>query len=349
MSQTNQLPISSPLSLGDLLDRAFRLYRARFGLFLLTAAIFQVPLGIISGLFTGNFMIGYMDMMENIAQNPGEQPEVVMNEMLFPLIGYAGGVMLVSIIWLILNGIVSLALTSQSIATLHQEEQTLAQSLRTGWNRFWTYLLMNVLRFLGIGVTTIGVLLAMMFIGVVIAFVVGPFLGDGPNFSGGSGGLGEAAGMIGFMILFCCIYILAIAIFLGPILYLAARWIVATPGIVEQKWKAGESLRESWLLTRDYAWRCIGYLVLLSLLSFLIISLPQIIFQQLLTMLLPTEFAELVFTLSTVLGSLFNVVWQPFYIAAVVLLYYDLRVRKESYDLELQLQQLESEVEQPQL
>ena len=47
---TTHFPLSGPMSVGDLLDRAFRLYRARFGVFLLTAAIFFFPAGIISAV-----------------------------------------------------------------------------------------------------------------------------------------------------------------------------------------------------------------------------------------------------------------------------------------------------------
>ena len=40
---TTQSPLSGPMTVGDLLDRAFRLYRARFSHFLLTAMLFLVP------------------------------------------------------------------------------------------------------------------------------------------------------------------------------------------------------------------------------------------------------------------------------------------------------------------
>ena len=50
-------PFSRPLSLGDLLDRTFRVYRARFGVLTLTAAVLLVPVGLITGALTGQFMI----------------------------------------------------------------------------------------------------------------------------------------------------------------------------------------------------------------------------------------------------------------------------------------------------
>jgi len=245
------------------------------------------------------------------------------------------------------NGLVSLALTSQSISILHQKDQTLGQGLRVAWQRFWTYLLMNITRFLSIAIVSIGVLIVLFIVGGLLTFLASATLGLSGDFLEGLEGAGPAgeAGFIGLMILACCVYFIVIIIMLLPALYLSARWIVATPGIVEQEWKAVESLRESWRLTSGNSWRCVGYLLLLYLLSMVIISLPQGIIQQLLIVFLPPAMTEYAFVVSTALGSLFTVLWQPFYMAAVVLLYYDLRVRKESYDLELRLQQLEAEVE----
>jgi hypothetical protein len=47
--------------------------------------------------------------------------------------------------------------------------------------------------------------------------------------------------------------------------------------------------------------------------------------------------------LSTALGQLVTIVWLPLQVVAMVLLYYDLRVRAESYDLALQIEQLETQ------
>ncbi|MEZ4663216.1 MAG: hypothetical protein R2911_37190 [Caldilineaceae bacterium] len=43
----------------------------------------------------------------------------------------------------------------------------------------------------------------------------------------------------------------------------------------------------------------------------------------------------------TTVSALFSVIWQPFLVGAIVLFYYDLRIRK-GYDLELRVQQLEA-------
>ncbi|MDE0072351.1 MAG: hypothetical protein OXO48_21755 [Caldilineaceae bacterium] len=66
-----QFPLSGPMSVGDLLDRAFRLYRARFGVFLPTAAIFLVPAAVFSILFGEGSVAGTLSpLLEVDAASP---------------------------------------------------------------------------------------------------------------------------------------------------------------------------------------------------------------------------------------------------------------------------------------
>lgn len=58
------LPLTGPLTVGDLLDRAFRLYRSRFGLFLLTGAVLIAPIAIVSGIFLARFFANYMQTLD---------------------------------------------------------------------------------------------------------------------------------------------------------------------------------------------------------------------------------------------------------------------------------------------
>jgi membrane-anchored glycerophosphoryl diester phosphodiesterase (GDPDase) len=104
-----------------------------------------------------------------------------------------------------------------------------------------------------------------------------------------------------------------------------------------------EALRRSWQLTNRHVWRSVGYVVLLSILSAIVISLPLSVLQQFFLALTPFPM-EVTFAISSAVGSIFSVIWQPLYAAGVVLLYYDLRVRQESYDLALRVEQLEVEL-----
>jgi hypothetical protein len=47
------------------------------------------------------------------------------------------------------------------------------------------------------------------------------------------------------------------------------------------------------------------------------------------------------------LGQIMSIIWLPMQSAALVLLYYDLRVRGESYDLALRIEQMEGQTPPP--
>ena len=64
------LPLTGPLTVGALLDRAFRLYRSRFGLFLLTGAVLIAPIAIVSGIFLARFFANYMQTLDMLMREP---------------------------------------------------------------------------------------------------------------------------------------------------------------------------------------------------------------------------------------------------------------------------------------
>ena len=109
---TTQFPLSGPMSVGDLLDRAFRLYRARFGVFLLTAAIFLAPAGILSVLFGAESIVGILALLLEIAA----------------------------------TALVSLAFTAQGIAALHGRPESIGVGIRRGLSRFWPYVVMGIVQ-----------------------------------------------------------------------------------------------------------------------------------------------------------------------------------------------------------
>jgi hypothetical protein len=335
---TNRPLISGPLGLGDLLDRAFRLYRARFGSFLLTAAIFLIPFSLISGLLTGQFITGYVDAISAITVSPGEVPDSIFGE-LFGAVGSFFGVMFVlGFAGLLINAVVALALTSQSIAVLHEEPLTLSDGVRRGLRRFWSYVWMNIVQYVLIFLATLAVLIPLFILVFAVIFAGAAF---------GSVALDDnIIGAIAAVLVIVCGYIFALVIAFVPTIYLSARWIVATPVLLAENLGAMDALRRSWQLTQKQKWRVVGYLILLGLITFVVISLPIGLLQQILLVALPTAAGlGLSTAISTALSSVFTVVWTPFYICAVVLLYYDLRVRAEGYDLDLRVQQLESQVQ----
>ena len=297
--------LPGPLSVGDLLDRAFRLYRARISLFVLTAAIFCVPLAFISILFT----------REAIAVD-----------------------FLVALLVIPATGAASLAVTVLSVEALHGRSLTAVQGIRRGVRRFWSFIGMMIVQLAAIFVITT-VVMAPIFL-VVYTLLAG---------SAGMLGAGETASTIsdeglGWLILgvFLFFFILAMC----PIVYLSARWLAAPAALVAEGTGPIQALRRSWHLSRRNVRRMIGYVILLYTLLITLLITPAATLQWIIVIALPSNTSELFTGLTTALFSLFSTIATPFYIGAVVLLYYDLRIRNESYDLELRVADLEQQMAQ---
>ncbi|MCB0114727.1 MAG: glycerophosphoryl diester phosphodiesterase membrane domain-containing protein [Caldilineaceae bacterium] len=334
----NPLPIAGPLSLGDLLDRAFRLYRARFTPFLLTAAIILIPYSLISGLLSGRFLTGYMDAFGLLMESPDAVNEGMMADMLGGFGSMFGGFVVLGILGLVFNGVVTLALISQSTAALHEEQQPIGVSLRRGVSRFIPYAWMSIVQFFVIGLVTTVVLIPVFLLFGLIAFAGAAI---------GSAAFGDDGGIVGgiaLVLVFVCGYIFALLFAAAPATYFSARWIGATPALMAEDLGAMEALGRSWRLTGGRIWRVIGYTVLLSIITAIVVSLPAALIQQVFLLAAPTLGFGLVTAASTAITSIFTVVWTPLSACAVVLLYYDLRVRSEGYDLNLRIQQMESQL-----
>jgi hypothetical protein len=301
-----------------------------------TAAVFLVPLALFSGLFTGSFMVGYLDFMESLVTTlPDATSEVILGQFLPAALGLSGLSLLIALVGVLLNGLVALALTVHSIAYIQGDEHSFGRGIRLAMSRFWAYLGMNILR--GLAYMTVGVIV----LGTMLLLFVGfGLLIGGAGLMAGSDAGGLA--MAGIFIAVICGYLFALLLIFLPIAYLSARWAVVIPGMIDQKLGPVSSLSTSWRLSSGNIWRCLGYVVLLTLLGAIVFTVPLSLVQQVLLIIFPDLIGPITGA-SAALASIFSILWQPFYVASFVLLYFDLRVRAESYDLDLRLRQLESE------
>jgi hypothetical protein len=109
-------------------------------------------------------------------------------------------------------------------------------------------------------------------------------------------------------------------------------WSVAVPAVVVEGHKPAEALKRSFRLVRGNWWRVFAVLVVLSLVMFglgVVVAVPF----ALASWLAPGE-ASGVGDLIRLLGDITVLaVVPPVYAIAGTLLYYDLRVRKENYDM----------------
>lgn len=334
---TTTFPISGPMGLGDLLDRAFRLYRAGFARLVLTAAVILVPVSVVSGILTGSFVTGYMDALTLLLGDSG-QTTPAMDDFFGQIIGGGALILLISLLASLLTSIVTLALTVQCVNLLHDRTVSVGEGLRRGVRRLLSYIWMVIVQSAAIFATTVTILLPVFLVAVLVIALAGGLgtgLGDVPGVSG-------ILLVIGFVLLILAGYLVLLLLMSIPALYFSARWIVAVPALMAEGLGGIPALRRSWRLTKGRFWRSLGYLVLLYLLTTVVAGLPVYVVQQFLVILLPTTAFGWGVGISSAFSSLFSVVWTPFFSCAVVLLYYDLRVRAENYDLDLRLQQAEA-------
>jgi hypothetical protein len=111
-------------------------------------------------------------------------------------------------------------------------------------------------------------------------------------------------------------------------------WFFATSSIVCLEGRGGTgAMGRSRELVRGSGWRIFGFLLLTILLQGVLVGPVSIAAELVLPRI--TDSMALRFTLSTVFQQIIGMIVTPFFSAVLVLLYYDLRIRKEAFDLEV--------------
>lgn len=117
------------------------------------------------------------------------------------------------------------------------------------------------------------------------------------------------------------------------VVFLSTRWSLGSQAIILEDIGASRGLKRSWDLTQNFFWRVLGTSFAASLLSGLLTVLPYVLVDYTL------GFTNLTFeakaTIELVIQQLALVIVIPFTVAVQVLIYYDLRIRKEGFDLML--------------
>jgi len=137
--------------------------------------------------------------------------------------------------------------------------------------------------------------------------------------------------LMGLTLLFVLISPLAIC--LPVFVWLFVRWIVAIPALLAEDVGPIRALDRSWTLTRNHWWRLFGILVLIYLLTSVVsgalgvFSLPVAVAVPFIP---PLVRGAIILTVETAASA----VVQPALYLCLTLLYFDLRIRREHYDLD---------------
>lgn len=326
------LPMRAPMGIGKLLDTAFRLYRAHFGRAVLTAAIFFVPMGILSSVLLGTTMSSFLQFSAAAFDQPLAGQEI--NAAAF---GQLGQVLLATVFVVVFGSVLStlaiLALIVQADASSREVSMTIVASVKAAVGRFWAYTGLTILAFLLAMAVLIGVYIGL----ILVALLLGGVIAGATWLSAADEITALGAVIVSLLLLFALVFLAVL-----PFVYLAGRWIVAPVLIYVEHCGPVRALTRSWALTSGSFWRMVGLLLLLGILNSVVLGLPVNLIQFVMLVLVTPQMSGVVNGLFVGLSSLTNILWYPFLAWTLVLVYYDLRVRNENYDLILRIQALES-------
>jgi hypothetical protein len=139
------------------------------------------------------------------------------------------------------------------------------------------------------------------------------------------------------LLLLTLLYVLGVGLgtvlFIAPGVWLYVAWAFALPVLLVEGLRGRNALGRSFALVKGRWWKTFGTLVVGFILAAIISSLMQAVF--LLGAVVGDDNDTVVLVLSALAGIVGLAISTPFQAALLTVLYFDLRVRKEGFDLEL--------------
>ena len=319
----NATPNLRPMSIGDLLDAAFRLYRRHFLTFIGIVALLQVPMAILQFLV----QIPYTQALQRFTTRPPTPRPGSTFLDFFPLrelLPYYGLLFVLSVVhYLIVYNVMTGALANAIARSYMGQPVSILSAYSLGGRRIMSLIAASFVPFL------IG--LAFVLVGAGCAIAALSTIGVRSSESSNAGlAVVAVLGMFGLVLLL---------ILVGLLIYV--RLLLATQAIVLEGRGALEGLKRSWWLVGQSFWRTLGIVLLVFLFAYIIALIVQLPVLAVLAIsgamfrnLTLYQFVNLLVAYGVTLVIL------PLQFIIFTLLYYDLRVRKEGYDIEVQAQQM---------
>ena len=290
METSSTLPALRPLRIGELLDRAIRLYRANFLTFIGIIAVVYVPLTMLQTLAA---------TLLSTSMTRTTPQQLFTNSSYW--IGMLSTFFLVVLQFIFVQGIAMGAL-ARAVADNNLGKKTGIVDSYREIGSSWLSLL--------------GALLFVAFISIVI------FL---------------------WWLVPCIGWITG----LGMLFYLTAvvNQLVPPVVVLEDQTATG-SVRRAWNLARRRFWPVLGYALLLGLFSLLVVNGPAAIANMILALIFRTigdasKYLVLTSIVQGLVSLVFALLYHPLQMTAFTLVYFDLRVRTEGFDIALLTMQTE--------
>ena len=304
-----------PMSTSQVLDRTFSLYRQNFALF---AGITVLPPALI---LIGQILL--LTVYNPITRGPfggsgiGATPD-------FVKVGLGFMVYLALLVLAFIGYAFASGASVYAVSRVHLgHHTTIAESYRLIMPYFGNILGIVVI----VGVCVFGVIIVGVAC-VVVPFAIGVADGGLRSFSSAA-----AAGMlVGSLI---CLATLVVAF------YLTAKFSLAVPSCVLERLGVFDSIRRSWSLTQGTVWRLILVIFLAAVFAWLVsavLSIPYVIGVGLMVSKKDPSVLTPFLVWQYVAEFLARTVAGPVSTIAAALIYYDQRVRKEAFDLQLMME-----------
>ena len=290
-----QTPDLRPLGVGDVLDRTFTVYRSKPLVFIGLSAIWYLLLVLVFAVLAVAIFAGALASFARQGTTPSP------DQIAAAAVGIIGFVLVVVIVAI-------LAFSAQSASLVHAASRrylamdlAIGESFRAGISASGRLFIAGVLVFLAI--------VAVWAVLLVVAAVTNQGLA----------------------------FVVAIPAAIVATAYLGCSWLVAPVVVVVEKMGPISALGRAWRLSGGHRWRIFGIQILLFILNLVLSLLIGGLFGGLAAFGQSGQQGQS--SVSTVVQSLVNlastIVWAPVEWIAFTVLYYDLRVRKEAFDLQL--------------
>lgn len=304
-----------PLSLGELLDRTFTLYRNNFWLFV---GIMAIPASF--GIPVNYLLLSFQGAMLSAPGKPPQMPSPGL------IIGAAAGYFAYLILVISVYAIAVAAVTHAVSEAYLGRGSTVRASYRSIEGKFWR--LIGVV--FNIAIRIFGILILVM---MVVGGVGGVLIAA----TAASAGQAVMAAAIGLFVILLYGFGIAAAV------YLALRYAVSIPALMLENLSVLAAVRRSVQLTRGRR----GHIFIAFLLAWIVGLVGYIVFQapfSIATMIdffssrhLPTWLA----LATAVAGAVGGATTGPISMIVLVLCYYDTRIRKEAFDLQFMMASLD--------
>lgn len=299
-----------PLSLGELLDRSFTYYRKYFWVFVGIMAIPQ--------LFAIALSLFFQALQAPLATQPtAPTPEPSGAELVGLILGAIVGAVGVAIVYMLVYA-VALGATTFAVSEIHLGHTI---SVRSAYRKMkgqtWRLLDLMASVLLRAGACFLVFFAAMAAMGALSAEI--------------GSGAGLVLAVLGVMLVFVLSLVGATFVML--------RYGVSIPALVLERVKAGEALSRSVKLTKGFLGRVFLIGLMMTVVSWVVASIFQgpFMIAVFVYAMKQTQPPLWVNSLGAIAGGLGGMLSGPLLMIPLAVLYYDLRVRKEGFDLELMM------------